>query len=207
MLQITKKLLKEHFTKNRLQFRPEIIVVHIEKEPNLGSKEAIYSEFINAEKSSHYCINKDGSIWQFVKEEDTAWGNGRVHNPSAKKVLEKGNINPNLYSISIEHEVLGYEAKGINELQYQTTAKLIQEICERWLIPLDRKHIIGHREIYSLKTCPGNIDISRLISMAHPFIPAVVYTSPDFNKIKKQKISIIEQLVELYKKLIILLKK
>ena len=162
-----------NFTKGRADQRPEIIVIHIEKEPSFGSKEAIYSEFLGTEKSSQYCVNKDGTILQFVNEADTAWANGRVDKPTAKKVLSKLGINPNLFSISIEHEVLGPEPKGINELQYQTSTKLIQEICERWKIPLDREHIIGHREIYSLKTCPGNIDISRLISLAHPFKPII----------------------------------
>jgi len=30
----------------------------------------------------------------------------------------------------------------------------------------DREHIIGHHEVYSLKTCPGKIDIDKLIMVA-----------------------------------------
>ena len=204
MLKIIQKPVP-NFTKGRGQYRPEIIVIHIEKEPMLGSKEAIYSEFINNEKSSHYCVNKDGSIWQFVKDEDTAWGNGRVDNPASKYVLSHLGINPNLYSISIEHEVLEYEPKGINELQYQTTAKLLQELSEKWLIPLDREHIIGHREIYSLKSCPGNIDISRLISITYPLKDKPILTN-EYNKLQTQ-LTLLEKLVGLWKKLNEFLKK
>ena len=186
---IPKFLPKGHYEKGRKQYRPEIIVLHIGE----GLQNQIYLEFLNTEKSSHYCVARNGEVWQFVKEGDTAWGNGEVIKPTAKKILEKGDINPNLYSISIEHE--GYGHEGINELQYQATAKLIQEISERWLIPLDREHIIGHREIKAIKICPGKIDISRLISMAYPLKP-----EEKIIKLKVQ-ISILQRLIELIKKL------
>jgi N-acetylmuramoyl-L-alanine amidase len=32
---------------------------------------------------------------------------------------------------------------------------------ERWSMPIDGDHVIGHREIYARKTCPGTwIDLT-----------------------------------------------
>jgi hypothetical protein len=40
-------------------------------------------------------------------------------------------------------------------------------VCTRWSIPIDRQHVIGHREIYGRKTCPnGVVDLDRLITLA-----------------------------------------
>jgi N-acetylmuramoyl-L-alanine amidase len=50
---------------------------------------------------------------------------------------------------------------------YQSSAALVRDICARWSIPIDRDHIIGHREIYGHKTCPGPVvDLDRLVKMA-----------------------------------------
>src|SRR3990167_4769505 len=147
-----------NFEKGRKGHKPEIICLHIGD----GTKEQIYSEFLNAEKSSHYCVNKDGSVWQFVLDENTAWTNGDIKEPTSEIVKAKGKLNPNCYSLTIEHE--GYGHIDINSLQYETTAKLVKELSQKWNIPIDEKHIIPHRAINSVtKTCPGKISIPRII--------------------------------------------
>src|SRR3990167_10626104 len=151
-----------NYTKGRSGQRPEIICLHIGD----GTKEQIYSEFLNAEKSSHYCVNKDGSVWQFVLDENTAWTNGDVKNPTSELVIkflkENPSVNLNKVTLSIEHE--GYGNTDINAIQYNTTIQLVKELCQKWNIPINRKYIIGHREINSVtKTCPGLISIPRII--------------------------------------------
>ena len=50
---------------------------------------------------------------------------------------------------------------------YEASAALIKDICHRWGIPVNRKFIIGHREIYTVKTCPGSsVNINKLIRLA-----------------------------------------
>jgi len=45
------------------------------------------------------------------------------------------------------------------------SARLVTEICNRWSIPIDRDHVIGHREIYARKTCPGTwIDLDDFVA-------------------------------------------
>jgi hypothetical protein len=39
----------------------------------------------------------------------------------------------------------------------RVSANLIREICQRWQIPIDRNHIVGHFEIFSKKpNCPAS---------------------------------------------------
>jgi hypothetical protein len=50
---------------------------------------------------------------------------------------------------------------------YASSAEMVRSICSRWNIPIDRNHVIGHHEIYSLKTCPGHkVDLNKLIALA-----------------------------------------
>ena len=172
-MEIIKKLVP-NFTKGRLDrigkvWKPDIIVIHI-GEGNLGAiyKKTfgqIYSTFVHEEYSSHFAVGEDGKIEQYVEETNTAWGNGIMDRPSAELIRQRGNLNPNLYTISIEHE--GYASKDITLKQYETTAQLVKEICKRWSIPIDRRHIIRHNEIRKSKNCPGKIDVGRIIDLAN----------------------------------------
>lgn len=155
-----------NFTSGRIGFKPEAIVIHI-MEGTLAGTDSWFGSTIS-KVSAHYGIGRNGDIHQYVKEEDTAWHAGRVDHPSwdlIKKGAIKQFINPNYYTIGIEHE--GNENSDWPESLYQTSASLINDICERNNIPIDRQHIIGHHEIYSLKTCPGHVvDLDKLIVLA-----------------------------------------
>ena len=115
--------------------------------------------------SSHYGIGRTGEVHQYVKEEDTAWHAGRVDAPVWK--LIKSNINPNLYTVGIEHE--GKPDDVWTDAMKQSSAALIREICQRWQIPIDRNHIVGHFEIFSKKpNCPARDKkiIDELVALA-----------------------------------------
>jgi len=109
-----------------------------------------------AKASSNYLITRTGKIIQLVKDEDTAWANGGVNKPSW--ILYDG-TNPNRYTISIEHE--GYGSNGgdgnLTEQQYQATLWLHRHLINKWNIPIDRNHVIGHYQIDSVNrpNCPG----------------------------------------------------
>ena len=154
------KPVTNHF-KGRGIWKPDCIVIHIAE----GLRDSVYSEFLNNPKSTHYLVNKDGSVWQFVQEEDAAWGNGIVHNPTSGLVQQRPGVNPNLYTISIEHE--GFAAQGdMSELMYATSIQLVKDIAGRWNIPLDSVHVIRHRNITDQKSCPGPINVERIIDGA-----------------------------------------
>jgi N-acetyl-anhydromuramyl-L-alanine amidase AmpD len=154
---ITLKLVP-NYTPGRTE-KPTLIVIHITE----GLRDSVYQTFLTEPKSTHFMVNKDGSIWQFVRSKDTAWGNGVVDQPTSSIVLEKKG-NPNNYSVSIEHE--GYSTTDITPEQYDSSYKLVKYLADYWKIPLDRTHIIRHEEITGYKTCPGRISVEKIIRLA-----------------------------------------
>ena len=99
------------------------IVGHIE------AADAVFSNH-NSQVSAHYAI-EGSQIHQYVDEADTAW--------------HSGDWGINLESIGIEHA--GGPDLPISDDTYKTSARLIQDICKRYDIPIDREHIIGHNEV------------------------------------------------------------
>lgn len=101
--------------------------------------------------SAHYQVTPT-KIWGCVGEESVAY--------------HSGNYSMNQRSIGIEHLNSTVAPTWlIAEETYKNSAKLIADICKRYNIPLDRRHIIGHREV-SATACPGGINIDKLINMA-----------------------------------------
>lgn len=111
----------------------DTIVVHTAQ----GSYAGVASWFANsaANASAHYVIrSSDGEVTQMVWEEDVAW--------------HAGHSSTNWSSIGIEQE--GYiESPGTwyTDEMYESLAALIGDICDRYSIPRDRDHIIGHYEV------------------------------------------------------------
>jgi N-acetylmuramoyl-L-alanine amidase len=138
---------------------PRGIVVHTTD----GTFDGAVSWFSRPESevSSHYLVGLDGRVVQFVDEKDTARHAGRVLDPSADLVSDE---DPNLYTVGIEFED-GGDPEGVERppAQYAAGARLIASIAEQWQIPIDRQHVIGHREVFAAKSCPGNLDLDRLI--------------------------------------------
>jgi N-acetylmuramoyl-L-alanine amidase len=113
--------------------------------------------------SAHYGVGKDGAVHQYVHEEDEAYHAGHVQSPSWKHL--KPGVNPNLYTVGIEHE--GKVEDVWTEAQVASSVQLIAQVAKRWSIPLDRDHVVGHHEIYAPKPCPGpHANLDKLIAMA-----------------------------------------
>lgn len=152
--------------------RPEAIVVHIMD----GSFAAGESVFLNpaTQKSAHYGISTAGEIHQYVDESDTAFHAGIVVRP--QWLLLKPGVNPNFYTIGIEHA--GRPDDVWPDVQLAASASLIGEVAVRWGIPIDDQHIIPHHFIRASKTCPGNwLDLKSLmrrVSSAQHSTPAKV---------------------------------
>jgi N-acetyl-anhydromuramyl-L-alanine amidase AmpD len=86
----------------------------------------------NSRVSAHYLVRAwDGGIMQFVAEGDTAY-QARAANP---------------WSIGIEHEYDPRHAIPHTIAQYRSSALLVCAIAQRYGIPTDRRHIIGHNEV------------------------------------------------------------
>lgn len=114
----------------------------------------------NGQVSAHYGIGRDGTLHQYVDENDTAY--------------HASNFTVNLESIGIEHE--GGPNVAITDAAYETSAALIRTLCERHNLPKERATLHKHNE-YKVTQCPGTLDLDRLARQAfppviHPTIPA-----------------------------------
>lgn len=89
--------------------------------------------------SAHYLVRaSDGYIVQMVNESDTAW--------------HSGNWLVNHSSIGIEHEGFADRPRGggyYTSTLYQSSARLTCAIANRYHIPIDRRHIVGHGNVPS----------------------------------------------------------
>lgn len=113
--------------------------------------------------SAHYGI-EDGTVHQYVKEEDTAWHCG---------VWE---INQE--TIGIEHS--GGPDLPISEETIQTSINLVTDICKRYGIPADRQHIRKHSEVKATQ-CPGTLPVDRIVEEVAKRLTVVI--DPDKVKI------------------------
>jgi|LGOV01.1.fsa_nt_gb N-acetyl-anhydromuramyl-L-alanine amidase AmpD len=147
-------------------FKPIAIVDHISE----GTMDSLISWFTsrnNRGSSSHFGVGRNGKIVQFVKIEDRAWCNGKIIDPSSDLVNQVGkHVNPNHYTVSIEHEGVWANTHGkLTPEQLDSTIMLHAYIIiyvkkhTGYDIPVSRKHILGHYEIDSLNkiNCPGQM--------------------------------------------------
>ncbi|GGT28183.1 N-acetylmuramoyl-L-alanine amidase [Streptomyces chromofuscus] len=76
----------------------------------------------------------DGHIAQHVKAKDVAW--------------HAGNWYVNAKSIGLEHEgFLASPDAWYTEAMYRSSARLVKYLAEKYDIPLDRQHILGHDNV------------------------------------------------------------
>jgi N-acetyl-anhydromuramyl-L-alanine amidase AmpD len=121
-----------------------------------------------------YMIGKDGRVVQFVREHDMHWGNGKIEtgaeafwyewktsNPAAMTI--PGVVNPNLTTISIEHEKWSKtNAESLTPAQSKASFDLCRHLAGKYNIPLRRARgmdggFVPHSsmEPVSRSYCPG----------------------------------------------------
>lgn len=110
----------------------DYVVIHVTQETFSDT----ISIFRNPAKqvSAHYVVRSgDGYIDQCVREKDIAW--------------HAGNWDYNTRSIGIEHEGWVDQPAYFTTPLYEKSALLTASICDRYGIPKDRAHILGHAEV------------------------------------------------------------
>ena len=140
-----------HFSVASKKLKTIAIVNHIMQ----GTLTGTDSWFANPASivSSHFGVGKNGEIHQYVSLDNPAWANGGVNKPDWPLLVQ--GVNPNYYTVSIEHE--GYTGDVMPEAQYQATLALHRWLIETLGIPVTRDSIIGHYRIDSINkaNCPG----------------------------------------------------
>lgn len=125
--------------------------------------------------SAHFGVSRTGEVHQYVKEEDTAWANGRKDTPDTAWLANFPAVNPNQWTISIEHE--GYPNQELTPEQKEATIALHHYLVNKWDIPIDDVHITGHFRIDSKSRadCPGpNFPWKELYQRLQPVTEPVV---------------------------------
>lgn len=114
---------------------------------DLAAADAVFKNQ-GSQASAHYGV-EDGTVHQYVAEEDTAW--------------HAGTMAMNVRSIGIEHSAAPNRPASARTIE--TSAKLVAAICKRHSIPCDRTHIIKHSEVVATQ-CPGTIPIDDIVKLA-----------------------------------------
>lgn len=113
--------------------------------------------------STHFSVAKDGRAQQHVALDDTAFGNGDVQaGYTSELVRENAGLNPNLWTVSCEHE--GVSGEIPTDAMFDTSTRLCAWVFATRLIPggasgvaVDRRHILRHGDISPVdrRFCPG----------------------------------------------------
>lgn len=145
------------------------IIIHTMDGTFLGTRAWFANEKRSNLTSTHYGVSFEGKVDCYVMENKTAYG--------------AGNYAINQQCINIE-----FEDKGDPNIQrpdqlYKVGGALIKDICEFYQLPINDTTIEPHRKYSTNKTCPGTLDLNRLMAIARGEAGQV---APDMIQIEKQ---------------------
>ena len=164
------------------------VVLHIAA----GPMTAVFPTFNNPGglASAHFCVGKDGRLEQYVSINDTAYAvgmrysNGRWFNPRGIACNPSWQglqppYNPNLYTISVEHE--GQPEDQWTSPMYDANNRLLQWLARQLSAVQSQpfqyvvhQSLIGHSEIDPIDRphCPGpNVEWARIAADANAVLP------------------------------------
>ncbi len=127
------------------------IIIH----STVGTVQSAISVFSNpnAVTSAHYIVGNDGKLYAGLEEYEVAY--------------HCGNYPMNQASIGIEHE--WYQGLVISDKLYQTSAKLVADICKFYGLGCNRGVVKMHKEIVPT-SCPNLIDVDRIVREAQAIL-------------------------------------
>lgn len=156
----------------------------------------------------HYLIDHTGKIWQFIALNEIAWHTGsskrkllkneepftwwRQRWPKLKKPtdLKPWKTYPNATTVGIDLLAHGNGGitDGYTDEQYESLAYLLDDLCERLSIPVERENILGHEDVDPISRGsakggwdPGRFDYDRLLKLIRERRNEEVVTGPKVN--------------------------
>jgi hypothetical protein len=118
-----------------------------------GRFEVAKQMFISGIKgtSAHYLIRKDGKVIQLVEDQNIAF--------------HAGSANDDSIGIEIEHMQVNGKWEDFTKEEYSSLAILSRILADKYNIPIDRQHFIGHKEVPGSNTlCPMNLNIDKIVA-------------------------------------------
>jgi hypothetical protein len=108
-----------------------LIVVHVTE----ATFASTLSWFQNphAHVSANYVVSREGAITQMVRNWQVAW--------------HSGNPWVNRHSIGVEDEGLTEVSGTFTDAEYRASAELVAGLMRHYLLPIDRRHLIGHNQV------------------------------------------------------------
>ncbi len=165
------------------KYAPEFVMIHfisnvVNNRKNPYDRDAIRDIFVDYNLSIHYIIQRDGTVECYMPEDRVAWHAGGGEYLGDAKYTDKMNHyaigieiaamgseeDMSIYLTSSQYKALDESLLGFSEEQYAALKPLVEDICKRNNIPMDRTHIIGHEEYSPTKNDPGELfDWSRIV--------------------------------------------
>lgn len=162
---------------------PEFVMIHFTSAVVLDKKnpydmDLIRDIFVDYKVSIHYIIDRDGTVRCYIPEDRVAWHAGKgtwLDNEKYTNTMNQYAIgiemvamgskdDMSMYLTEDEYDSLDPALMGYTEEQYAALQGLVKDLCQRYHIPLDRQHVIGHEEYSENKTDPGDLfDWNRII--------------------------------------------
>ena len=168
------------------EYHPEYIVIHftsavVNHRNDPYSEANLRSLFTDNGVSINYIILRDGTVKCYIPEERVAWhaGKGQLTDDKYTNSLNRYSIgielagigsysDMSMYLSAQEYNSLDKSLIGFTDEQYESLQLLVDDLCLRYGIPLDRNHIIGHEEYSPTKTDPGELfDWSKVVPVSN----------------------------------------
>ena len=139
------------------------IVIHHNATTNKDVAMNTWVQGAPANTSAHYEVTPD-EIIGCVGEQYAAWHCGGSGGSDKPKMA-----NPNQRSIGIENvNSTGAPNWSVAHATVVNTAKLVADICKRYNIPIDRSHVLAHREV-TATACPGGLNVDEVVKLAKQY--------------------------------------
>lgn len=125
-----------------------------------SSVDSLRNRFMNANDrkvSPNWLIGSDGSVSEIVP-------------PDKFRAWTSGSFDYNAVTVETQN-TSGDPSWGISEASHIAIAKLVAWASKRYGFPIDRTHVIGHRETPGAATiCPGpSMNLDKIVSLAKEF--------------------------------------
>jgi N-acetyl-anhydromuramyl-L-alanine amidase AmpD len=133
-----------------------LVVLHITAGPSASSAINTFAASKAPHRvSAHFVIDRDGTVFQLLPVEDTAWHASEV----------------NQRSVGIEHAAIPDNPQyAITEAQYAASSALVKWLCGVLKIPLDRQHVQSHNQASPLDghvgCCAPTLDPDKVVALA-----------------------------------------
>jgi N-acetyl-anhydromuramyl-L-alanine amidase AmpD len=118
-------------TAHRSEGGIRFIVIHVSEGSFPGT--VAWLRDPHAHASANFVVGRDGDVQQLVPLHDIAW--------------HAGNWPYNVRSVGIENVGFTDDPAGFTTREYRAAARLAAVIARRAVIPIDRRHIIGHYQV------------------------------------------------------------